>query len=79
MIVNKKKTPALDLSRGLQEFLMKPFSIASLVKSIPVSYTCSVVAGRDGESEDRIYAAHRILLSAAVPNSVFAIWQESMR
>ena len=58
-IVDSKKTPALDdnSSTGVpKEAVFKSKS----GDTIPVSYTCSVVAGQHGESDDRIYAAQNI-------------------
>ena len=58
-IVNTNKTPALvdNSSTGVpKETLFQ----SKFGESIPVSYTCSVVAGQHGESADRIYAAQNI-------------------
>ena len=59
MIVNKKKTSALDV-KGESGIPHEAFFESKFGEVVPVSYTCSVVAGRDGESEDRIYAAQNI-------------------
>ena len=59
MIVNKKKTSALDI-KGASGIPHEAFFESKFGEVVPVSYTCSVVAGRDGESEDRIYAAQNI-------------------
>jgi len=58
-IVNTKKTPALidNSSTGVPK---EAFFESKFGESIPVSYTCSMVAGQHGESEDRIYAAQNI-------------------
>ncbi len=58
-IVDKKKTSALDL-KGASEILQEAFFASKFGEVIPVSYTCSVVAGQNGASEDRIYAAQNI-------------------
>ncbi len=58
-IVDTNKTPALvdNSSTGVPK---EAFFESKFGESIPVSYTCSVVAGHDGESADRIYAAQNI-------------------
>ena len=58
-IVDTNKTPALvdNSSTGVPK---EVFFESKFGESIPVSYTCSVVAGQDGESADRIYAAQNI-------------------
>jgi diguanylate cyclase (GGDEF)-like protein/PAS domain S-box-containing protein len=58
-IVNKKKTKALD-NKGASGIPQEAFFESKFGEVIPVSYTCSVVAGQDGQSEDRIYAAQNI-------------------
>jgi len=58
-ILNTNKTTALvdNSSTGVpKETLFE----SKFGESIPVSYTCSVVAGQHGESADRIYAAQNI-------------------
>jgi diguanylate cyclase (GGDEF)-like protein/PAS domain S-box-containing protein len=58
-IVDTNKTPALvdNSSTGVPK---EAFFESKFGESIPVSYTCSVVAGQNGESADRIYAAQNI-------------------
>ena len=58
-IVDTNKTPALvdNSSTGIPK---EAFFESKFGESIPVSYTCSVVAGQHGESADRIYAAQNI-------------------
>jgi diguanylate cyclase (GGDEF)-like protein/PAS domain S-box-containing protein len=58
-IVDKKTTSSLDL-KGASGIPQEAFFESKFGEVIPVSYTCSVVAGRDGDSEDRIYAAQNI-------------------
>ena len=58
-IVDKKKTSSLDL-KGASEIPQEAFFESKIGEVIPVSYTCSVVAGQNGDSEDRIYAAQNI-------------------
>lgn len=58
-IINKKKTTALD-NKGASGIPQEAFFESKFGEVIPVSYTCSVVAGQDGQSEDRIYAAQNI-------------------
>lgn len=58
-IVNEKKTPSLD-NRGDSGIPKEAFFESKFGETIPVSYTCSVVAGQNGDSEDRIYAAQNI-------------------
>ena len=58
-ILNTKKTPALadNSSTGVPK---EAIFESKLGETVPVSYTCSVVAGQHGESDDRIYAAQNI-------------------
>lgn len=58
-IVDKKKTSSLDL-KSASDIPQEAFFASKIGEVIPVSYTCSVVAGQNGESEDRIYAAQNI-------------------
>lgn len=58
-IVSKKKSAALDI-KGESGIPHEAFFESKFGEVVPVSYTCSVIAGRDGESEDRIYAAQNI-------------------
>jgi len=58
-IVSKKKSSPLDTS-GNSGVPLEAFFESKFGEIIPVSYTCSVVAGQDGNSEDRIYAAQNI-------------------
>ena len=55
-IVNKSKSGAMaeNLPSGIPK---EAFFESKYGESIPVSYTCSVVEGESGESEDRVYAA----------------------
>ena len=59
MIVSKKKNSSLD-STGESGIPQEAFLESKFGEMIPVSYTCSVVAGQGGKSEDRIYAAQNI-------------------
>jgi diguanylate cyclase (GGDEF)-like protein/PAS domain S-box-containing protein len=58
-ILNTKRTPALadNSSTGVPK---EAVFESKLGEAVPVSYTCSVVAGQNGDSEDRIYAAQNI-------------------
>lgn len=58
-IVNRKKSGSLldDSASGVPK---EAFFISKFGDSIPVSYTCSIVAGEGDTSEDRIYAAQNI-------------------
>ena len=58
-IVSEKMTAAL-VKDGLSGAPKEAFLESKFGDSIPVSYTCSVVKGEGGESEDRIYAAQNI-------------------
>ena len=58
-VVDKKKSSSLDLE-GASGLPQEAFFESKFGEVIPVSYTCSVVAGQDGDSEDRIYAAQNI-------------------
>jgi diguanylate cyclase (GGDEF)-like protein/PAS domain S-box-containing protein len=58
-IVDKNKSSPLDL-KGASGVPQEAFIESKFGEVIPVSYTCSVVAGQDGDSEDRIYAAQNI-------------------
>lgn len=58
-VVSKKKTTSLD-SKGASGIPQEAFFESKFGEVVPVSYTCSVVAGQDGQSEDRIYAAQNI-------------------
>lgn len=58
-IVNKKKSTSLDI-KGAYGIPHEAFFESKFGEVIPVSYTCSVVTGQDGKSEDRIYAARNI-------------------
>ncbi|MGI9219742.1 MAG: EAL domain-containing protein [Woeseiaceae bacterium] len=58
-IVAKKKATSLD-SKGASGIPQEAFFESKFGEVIPVSYTCSVVAGQDGQTEDRIYAAQNI-------------------
>jgi diguanylate cyclase (GGDEF)-like protein/PAS domain S-box-containing protein len=49
--------PGEDGASGIPR---EAFLVTKFGESIPVSYTCSVVRGEDGASEDRIYAAQNI-------------------
>lgn len=58
-VVKSRKTPSLLDKKGtgvpIEAFFKNKFG-----ELIPVSYTCSVVDGKDGDTEDRIYAAQNI-------------------
>ncbi len=54
-----KKTSSLDVV-GASGIPQEAFLASKFGEVIPVSYTCSVVAGQNGKSEDRIYAAQNI-------------------
>jgi len=58
-LVNRQKTPTLvdERSSGRPQ---EAFFESKFAETIPVSYTCSVIDGRDGDTEDRIYAARNI-------------------
>ena len=58
-IVNTRKTPTLDAD-GESGVPKEAFFESKFGETIPVSYTCSVVAGKGGNDEDRIYAAQNI-------------------
>ncbi|MDH3612519.1 MAG: EAL domain-containing protein [Gammaproteobacteria bacterium] len=58
-VVNKKKTGSL-LDNSFSGVPKEAFFESKFGDSIPVSYTCSVVEGEGGESEDRVYAAQNI-------------------
>ena len=58
-IVDKNKTSSFDL-KGASEIPQEAFLNSKFGEVIPVSYTCSVVAGQNGVSEDRVYAAQNI-------------------
>jgi len=58
-IVNTKKTPDFA-DNSSTDVPKEAFFKSKFGESIPVSYTCSAVAGQHGESEDRIYAAQNI-------------------
>ena len=58
-IVDKNKTSSFDL-KGASGIPQEAFVESKFGEIVPVSYTCSVVAGQDGDSEDRIYAAQNI-------------------
>jgi diguanylate cyclase (GGDEF)-like protein/PAS domain S-box-containing protein len=58
-LVDKKTSSSLDL-KGASGIPQEAFFESKFGEVIPVSYTCSVVAGQDGTSEDRIYAAQNI-------------------
>jgi diguanylate cyclase (GGDEF)-like protein/PAS domain S-box-containing protein len=58
-IVSKKKASTLD-GKGASGIPQEAFFESKFGEVIPVSYTCSVVTGQDGKSEDRIYAAQNI-------------------
>lgn len=58
-IVNKKKTATL-LEDNFSGVPKEAFFQSKFGESIPVSYTCSIVEGRESESENRIYAAQNI-------------------
>jgi PAS domain S-box-containing protein len=58
-IVNKEKTG--DLAEdSLSGVPREAFFESKFGESVPVSYTCSVIEGKDGHSENRIYAAQNI-------------------
>ncbi|MGI9271157.1 MAG: putative bifunctional diguanylate cyclase/phosphodiesterase [Woeseiaceae bacterium] len=58
-IVDESKTPSLE-DCGNSGVPKEAFFQSKFGETIPVSYTCSVVAGQDGQGEDRIYAAQNI-------------------
>ena len=58
-IVNKSKSATL-VDDGTSGVPQEAFFESKFGETIPVSYTCSVVAGEGGVSEDRIYAAQNI-------------------
>ena len=58
-IVDKKKTPALE-ECGDSGVPKEAFFESKYGDTIPVSYTCSVVADQNGDGSDRIYAAQNI-------------------
>lgn len=58
-IVNRKKASSLDAD-GTSGVPQEAFFESKFGEIIPVSYTCSVVTGQDGKSQDRIYAAQNI-------------------
>ncbi len=58
-VVNRKNTGTL-VESGLSGVPREAFFESKFGDSIPVSYTCSVIEGEGGESEDRIYAAQNI-------------------
>jgi len=58
-VVSRKKTGTL-VDGGLSGVPKEGFFESKFGDSIPVSYTCSVIEGEGGESEDRIYAAQNI-------------------
>ena len=58
-IVNKARTSTL-LEKGVSRIPREAFFESKFGESIPVSYTCSIIEGKDGDSEDRIYAAQNI-------------------
>ena len=55
-ILDSKKTPLLTDNNGTSVPKEALFE-SKFGETVPVSYTCSVIAGQQGESEDRIYAA----------------------
>ena len=58
-IVDKKKTPTLE-ECGDSGVPKEAFFESKYGDTIPVSYTCSVVADQNGDGSDRIYAAQNI-------------------
>jgi diguanylate cyclase (GGDEF)-like protein/PAS domain S-box-containing protein len=58
-IANSKKTPALSAIE-VSGVPREAFFESKFGETIPVSFTCSIVKGKDGDSEDRIYAAQNI-------------------
>ena len=58
-IVNRKKSTALQTD-GTSGVPQEAFFESKFGEIIPVSYTCSVVTGPNGTSQDRIYAAQNI-------------------
>jgi len=58
-IVDQRKTGTL-VDDGQSGIPKEAFFESKFGDSIPISYTCSVVAGEDKESENRIYAARNI-------------------
>ena len=58
-VVRQQKTGTL-IEEGLSGIPKEAFFDSKYGDPIPVSYTCSVVDGVDGESENRIYAAQNI-------------------
>jgi len=58
-VVSRTKTGTL-VEGGLSGVPKEAFFESKFGDSIPVSYTCSVIEGEGGESEDRIYAAQNI-------------------
>jgi len=58
-IVDQRKTGTL-FEDGQSGVPKETFFESKFGDSIPVSYTCSIVAGEDKESENRIYAARNI-------------------
>ena len=58
-VVSRKKTGTL-VDGSLSGVPKEGFFESKFGDSIPVSYTCSVIEGEGGESEDRIYAAQNI-------------------
>ena len=58
-LLNNKKTPTL-VDIEVSGVPREAFFESKFGESIPVSITCSVVEGKDGDSEDRIYAAQNI-------------------
>ena len=58
-IVNKEKTGELA-EDSLSGVPREAFFKSKFGESVPVSYTCSVIEGKDGNSENRIYAAQNI-------------------
>jgi diguanylate cyclase (GGDEF)-like protein/PAS domain S-box-containing protein len=58
IIVKKGKTSTTGMGDGVPSGIpIEAFFESKYGESIPVSYTCSVVEGEDGKSEDRVYAA----------------------
>ena len=59
LIVNKTRTATL-LDDNVSGVPREAFFESRFGESIPVSYTCSTIEGKDGDSEDRIFAAQNI-------------------
>ena len=58
-VVDRRKTDTL-VAEGQSGIPKEAFFASKFGDSIPVSYTCSIVDGVDGDSENRIYAAQNI-------------------